>query len=181
MPLKDKFINFRATEKEIRQIDILARKAKMTRSDFIRHAIFNKEIVVIDGVHGVQKELKRIGNNLNQLTTRANMGQMQVLDLDETKMEVTKIYNTLTQIYELQNAHNAVQTPEVVQENKDEDRLMDEMDVVPKSIAETPKYIEPETVKEPVQQTSPSNSKPKQKTTKYNSPKEKRGGFFGKW
>ncbi len=106
--MKDKFINFRATEKEIKQIDILARKARMTRSDFIRHAIFNKEIVVIDGVRGVQKELKRIGNNLNQLTTRANMGQMQVVDLDETKMEVirqhrTTLYHNLYGLFLRQN------------------------------------------------------------------------------
>ena len=75
--MKDKFINFRATEKEKNQLMILAKKAKMSQADFIRHAVFNKEIIVIDGLKPLQKELKRIGNNLNKLTTRSNMGIFQ--------------------------------------------------------------------------------------------------------
>ncbi len=45
--MKDKFINFRAAEKEKKQLVALAKKAKMSQADFIRHAIFSKEIVVI--------------------------------------------------------------------------------------------------------------------------------------
>ncbi len=96
--MKDKFINFRATEKEKKQLMILAKKAKMSQADFIRHAVFNKEIVVIDGLIPLQKELKRIGNNLNQLTTRSNMGHFSVLDLVKTKDKLRKIYESLAEI-----------------------------------------------------------------------------------
>lgn len=53
--MKDKFINFRATEKEKKQLEVLAKKAKLSQADFIRHSIFNKEIVVIDGLKELQK------------------------------------------------------------------------------------------------------------------------------
>ena len=96
--MKDKFINFRATEKEKKQLEMLAKKAKLSQADFIRHSIFNKEIIVIDGLKELQKELKRIGNNLNQLTTRANMGQFQTVSLDITKDQLAQIHDRLTEL-----------------------------------------------------------------------------------
>ncbi|HPR90650.1 MobC family plasmid mobilization relaxosome protein [Caproiciproducens galactitolivorans] len=94
--MKDKFETFRACEKERQALKTLARKANMSKSDFIRHAIFNKEIVVIDGLHELTRELKAIGNNLNQLTVRANMGQLRAVDLSETKDALGGIFDRLT-------------------------------------------------------------------------------------
>ncbi len=94
--MKDKFETFRATEKERQALKALARKANMSKSDFIRHAIFNKEIIVIDGLHELTRELKAIGNNLNQLTVRANMGQLRAVDLSETKDALGGIFGRLT-------------------------------------------------------------------------------------
>jgi len=94
--LKDKFETFRASEKERQQLKSIAKKANMSKSDFIRHAVFNKEIVVIDGFDDFTKQLKAIGNNLNQLTTRANMGHFQTVNLTETKEQLGKIYDLLT-------------------------------------------------------------------------------------
>jgi hypothetical protein len=94
--MKDKFETFRASEKERQALKALARKAHMSKSDFIRHAIFNKEIVVIDGLHELTRELKAIGNNLNQLTVRANMGQLRAVDLSETKDALGGIFDRLT-------------------------------------------------------------------------------------
>ncbi|MFI3168730.1 MAG: plasmid mobilization relaxosome protein MobC [Faecalibacterium sp.] len=101
--MKDKFINFRASEKEKKQLTILAKKAKMSQADFIRHAIFSKEIVVIDGLKPLQMELKRIGNNLNQLTTRSNMGHFSVIDLQETKEQLGKIHEMLADLCDDKN------------------------------------------------------------------------------
>lgn len=96
--MKDKFETFRATEKERQALKALAKKAHMSKSDFIRHAIFNKEIVVIDGLHELTRELKAIGNNLNQLTVRANMGQLRAIDLNETKDALGGIFDRLTML-----------------------------------------------------------------------------------
>lgn len=71
--MKDKFETFRASERERQELKRMAKRAKMTKSDYIRHCIFNKDITVIDGLDEFSKQLKAIGNNLNQLTTRSNM------------------------------------------------------------------------------------------------------------
>jgi hypothetical protein len=94
--MKDKFETFRATEKERQALKALAKKAHMSKSDFIRHAIFSKEIVVIDGLHEFTRELKAIGNNLNQLTVRANMGQLRTVNLIETRNALGGIFDRLT-------------------------------------------------------------------------------------
>lgn len=46
--MKDKFETFRASEKERQELKRMAIKAKMSKSDYIRHCVFNKEITVID-------------------------------------------------------------------------------------------------------------------------------------
>lgn len=96
--MKNIFITLRATEKESQALQKLAKKAKMTKSDFIRHSIFNKEIVVINGVQELRKDLKAIGNNLNQLTTRANMGHFQVVNLIQTTEKLGEINKRLIEI-----------------------------------------------------------------------------------
>ena len=94
--MKDKFETFRASEKERQELKLRAKKAKMSKSDYIRHCVFNKEITVIDGLDDFSKQLKAIGNNLNQLTTRVNMGHFEAVNLAETKEQLGKIYTLVT-------------------------------------------------------------------------------------
>jgi len=94
--MKDKFETFRASEKERQELKLRAKKAKMSKSDYIRHCVFNKEITVIDGLEDFAKQLKAIGNNLNQLTTRVNMGHFEAINLAETKVQLGRIYELMT-------------------------------------------------------------------------------------
>ena len=55
----------------------------MTVTDYIVTCALNKEIVRVDGLEEVLTELMAQGRNLNQLTTLANMGRIQVLCSDE--------------------------------------------------------------------------------------------------
>ena len=96
--MKDKFETFRASEKERQELKLRAKKAKMSKSDYNRHCVFDKEITVIDGLDDFSKQLKAIGNNLNQLTTRANMGHFEAINLAETKEQLGKIYDLLTSL-----------------------------------------------------------------------------------
>lgn len=96
--MKDKFETFRASEKERQELKRMARKSQMSKSDYIRHCIFDKEITVIDGLDDFAKQLKAIGNNLNQLTTRVNMGHFEAVNLAETKEQLGKIYDLLTSL-----------------------------------------------------------------------------------
>lgn len=94
--MKDKFETFRASDKERQELKKLAKKSKMSKSDYIRHCVFDKEITVIEGLDDFTKQLKAIGNNLNQLTTRANMGHFEAVNLAETKEKLGKIYTLMT-------------------------------------------------------------------------------------
>lgn len=96
--MKDKFETFRASEKERQELKRMAKKANMSKSDYIRHCVFNKEITVINGLDEFSKQLKAIGNNLNQLTTRANMGHFEAINLAETKEQLGNIYDLLTSL-----------------------------------------------------------------------------------
>ena len=83
--LKDKKFAFRVSEKDLNQIRIKAKRARMTVTDYIVASALNKDIVVIDGVEGLISQMKAVGRNLNQLTTLAHMGRIQAVRLDEVR------------------------------------------------------------------------------------------------
>ena len=65
-----------------------AKQAGMTVTDYIITCYIitcalGKEIVRVDGLDEILTEVKAQGRNLNQLTTLANMGRIQVLRSDE--------------------------------------------------------------------------------------------------
>ena len=60
-------IPIRVTEKELTTIEIKATKAGMNRTDFLVACAIGKRITVIDDLTPLLAELRRIGNNLNQL------------------------------------------------------------------------------------------------------------------
>ena len=59
--------------------------------------MFGKKITVIPGVDDAAKQLRRIGNNLNQLTWRVNEGTLTAVNLEETKRELAKIFELLNE------------------------------------------------------------------------------------
>ena len=50
-----------------------------TRSDYLRKCSQGKNITVIPGIRDFTIELKRIGNNLNQITRLANEGSLSII------------------------------------------------------------------------------------------------------
>lgn len=76
-------INSRVKDEEYDKFNELVKKSKLNKSEFIRRSVLNKEIIVIDGVRELVFELKKIGNNLNQLTRAVNSGMVK--DLEELK------------------------------------------------------------------------------------------------
>ena len=81
--LKDKKFAFRVSERDLNQIRIKAKRARLTVTDYLVASALGKEIVVIDGVEGLISQMKAVGKNLNQLTTLAHMGRIQAVRLDE--------------------------------------------------------------------------------------------------
>ena len=63
----------------------LAKRSRMSMSDYVTACCLGKQVVVIDGLKEVLKELKSIGRNLNQLVTLAHMGRVTVVNLDSVR------------------------------------------------------------------------------------------------
>jgi len=68
-----------------------------TRSDYLRKCSLDKNITIIPGIRDLIIELKRIGNNLNQITRCANEGSIKILgdDLADIKEDLKKVWEQL--------------------------------------------------------------------------------------
>ncbi len=99
---KDKKINIRLTEKEKNIIESKAKKLNMTITKFIVSSCLKDKIVIVNGLDKVDTELRRIGNNINQLTRLANEKIITVIDLKELRMEVNNIWQLLKQLVQKQ-------------------------------------------------------------------------------
>ena len=99
---KDKKINIRLTEKEKNIIESKAKKLNMTLTKFIVSSCLKDKIVIINGLDKIDTELRRIGNNINQLTRLANEKIITVIDLKELRMEVNDIWQLLKQLVQKQ-------------------------------------------------------------------------------
>ena len=79
---KDVKFSTRMASTDREAIKELAKQSGMSMSDYVTACCLGKQVVVIDGLKEVLKELKSIGRNLNQLVTLAHMGRVTVVNLD---------------------------------------------------------------------------------------------------
>ncbi len=99
---KDKKINIRLTKKEKSIIESKAKKLNMTITKFIVSSCLKDKIIIINGLDKVDTELRRIENNINQLTRLANEKIITVINLKELRMEVNNIWQLLKQLVQKQ-------------------------------------------------------------------------------
>ena len=83
MQKKTAIVTARMTPKVKEQLQQRAQDVNMTLTDYLCICGLGKEIVQVNGLDDILTELKAQGRNLNQLTTMANMGRIQVLRSDE--------------------------------------------------------------------------------------------------
>ncbi|OQB11327.1 MAG: hypothetical protein BWY15_02471 [Firmicutes bacterium ADurb.Bin193] len=93
---KDEFIRIRVTENEKKKILKKAEQCGKTLSEYVRYAALDKSIVVMPGAWEAVAELRRIGNNLNQITVLANMGLIKTVHLNTLAEEVGKVWQSLS-------------------------------------------------------------------------------------
>ena len=92
---KDKIITIRANEKEKKKLIEKSKIAKLSLSEYLIKQGLDKEIVIVDGLNEVVAELRRIGNNINQLTYLANSGRIYTVDLTKVKQEIGKVWSVI--------------------------------------------------------------------------------------
>ena len=94
---RTKRVTFRVTEEEYKKLEELAYGSCRLLSVYCRDCVFGHKIIVIPGVDAAVGQLRHIGNNLNQLTWRVNEHTLTAVNLEETKQELAKLYDLLTE------------------------------------------------------------------------------------
>ncbi|MEG0900308.1 MAG: plasmid mobilization relaxosome protein MobC [Oscillospiraceae bacterium] len=93
--LRTKQIVIRMTEEEYELIKNKIEQSKMTQQEYLIRVCTGKKIIVIEGIRELTVELKRIGNNLNQLARACNEGR------GNCKTEVHEIEKELGGVWQL--------------------------------------------------------------------------------
>lgn len=90
-------LSIRLTAKEKEAILSKANEAEMSVTDYIVRSTSRKKIRVVN-MKDVVIELKRIGNNINQIARRINSGELRSYNFDSVVREQRKIYDLLLSI-----------------------------------------------------------------------------------
>ena len=77
-------LTFYVTEADSRRIHRKAEACGVSLTKYLTDCAVGKEIIRIDALTEFTKALKAQGNNLNQLTTLANMGRITAVNVQET-------------------------------------------------------------------------------------------------
>ena len=93
-------MKFRATEEEAAEIRRKAAAAGMTVSRFLRTAAVNSQVVLYNtaDVFGLRSELKRIGNNINQIAMVVNSNKAVYLsDVRELRKQLNEMNRSIAE------------------------------------------------------------------------------------
>lgn len=97
---KDTTFSIRIASSDLDTIKNKARQARLSQSDYVTRCCLGRQVVVIEDLKEVTKQLRAIGNNLNQLTALSNMGRVTVTNLDGMTRELAGISAALREIQE---------------------------------------------------------------------------------
>ena len=100
---KNKHFNFRVNEKEYNKIKSKIEKSNLNTSEYLLRTAMKKEIIVIDGLEEIIIQLRKIGNNINQLTKLCNQGRLTNINLEDVKKEMKSIWQLLNLLIQKQN------------------------------------------------------------------------------
>lgn len=98
-----KDIHIRISEDNYRKLKRKSKELAITQTEFIERFISNGQIIVINDLVEMQRQLRYIGNNLNQLTKLCHEGRIKCLNLLDMKKEVGNIWQLLNLLTQSQN------------------------------------------------------------------------------
>ncbi len=102
---RDKTLTIRLTDSEKKKIIAKSRKAKMNMTEFIIASADNAVIKSPEDLRPVVSQLKRIGNNINQIAVKVNSGAVYSVNFDEVIDMQNKIYE---KVFEIANADSQI-------------------------------------------------------------------------
>lgn len=95
---RDTTLTIRLTKAEKERIERNAKRAERSITDYIVLLSLEMPIHVAEDVKPLLIELKRIGNNLNQIAEKINSGVFRSYDFQDVVDEQKKIYEQLLEI-----------------------------------------------------------------------------------
>ena len=94
--MKSKRLNFRVSD----TMDALIRKkaadAGMSITDYIILCAIDKKVINYDGLRELTTQVKKLGNNVNQLLIFSRQGRIDTVNLTATQEELKRIYELLS-------------------------------------------------------------------------------------
>ena len=100
---KNRHFNFRVNEKEYNKIKSKIEKSKLNTSEYLLRTSMDKDVIVINGLEEIIIQLRKIGNNINQLTKLCNQGRITNINLEDVKKEMNSIWQLLNLLIQNQN------------------------------------------------------------------------------
>lgn len=95
--MKTKRFNFRVTDTMDALIRKKAAEANMSITDYIVLCAIDKKVINYDGLHELTAQVKKLGNNVNQLLILSRQGRINTVNLTATQEELKKIYELLSE------------------------------------------------------------------------------------
>ena len=100
---RPKQLSFRVSEEEYQQLQEKISESGKNQQEYILSCVLEKQIVNTDGIKELLPELKRIGNNLNQIAHALNGSSYYSYNLiTENQKELTEIWQSLKQFLQKQ-------------------------------------------------------------------------------
>ena len=93
--MKTKRFNFRVSDTMDALIREKAKSAGMSITDYIILCAINKKVINYDGLKEITTQVKKLGNNVNQLLILSRQGKIKTVNLTATQIELKKIYDLL--------------------------------------------------------------------------------------
>lgn len=94
--MKTKRLNFRITDEADAVIRSKAKSANMSITDYVISSAVGKEVINFDGISDLITQIKKLGNNVNQLLILSRQGKISTLNLSNTQAELKRIYELLS-------------------------------------------------------------------------------------
>ncbi len=95
---RDKTLTVRLTEKEKNDIEAKAKKANLSLTDYISIMNDIKPIYVCEDVKPMLTQLRRIGNNINQIAEKINAKAVRAVNFQEMVDELKIMNDRLCEI-----------------------------------------------------------------------------------
>lgn len=93
--MKTKRFNFRVSDTMDALIREKAKSVGMSITDYIILCAINKKVINYDGLKELTTQVKKLGNNVNQLLILSRQGKIKTVNLTATQIELKKIYDLL--------------------------------------------------------------------------------------